>query len=63
MEIKMPLEVQRAIDMLSKNNFEAYIVGGCVRDSIMGKSPADWILQLLQPLMKYALFFLTIKPF
>ena len=27
---------------LISNGFEAYVVGGCVRDSILGKVPNDW---------------------
>lgn len=27
---------------LHKNGFEAYVVGGCVRDSILGRQPEDW---------------------
>ncbi len=42
MEINMPIQVEKAIKMLEENGFEAYIVGGCVRDSIMGKVPSDW---------------------
>lgn len=30
------------IDKLNNAGYEAYIVGGCVRDSILGKSPNDW---------------------
>ena len=30
------------LDRLSASGFHAYIVGGCVRDSLMGKAPHDW---------------------
>ena len=30
------------IDKLNKASFEAYLVGGCVRDMLMGKPPKDW---------------------
>lgn len=40
--IDMPCEVIRIIDTLQKNNYRAYIVGGCVRDSLLGKAPKDW---------------------
>ena len=30
------------IKQLEKNGYEAYVVGGCVRDAIMGKKPYDW---------------------
>src|SRR3989338_10198458 len=38
----IPSEVQDIIAQLTKANFEAYIVGGCVRDLVMGKIPKDW---------------------
>jgi tRNA nucleotidyltransferase (CCA-adding enzyme) len=40
--IKMPNDVEFIIDVLHEKGFEAYIVGGCVRDSILLKSPKDW---------------------
>ena len=42
MIIKVPKEVETALNILHVNSYEAYIVGGCVRDSIMGKVPSDW---------------------
>lgn len=40
--IKLPENVKKAIDMLYAGGFSAYSVGGCVRDSLMGKTPHDW---------------------
>ena len=40
--IKIPDDVLYIIDILENNNFEAYAVGGCVRDSLSGKEPHDW---------------------
>lgn len=40
--IKVPEDVQFIIDTLSKNGYEAYIVGGCVRDSILNRKINDW---------------------
>lgn len=40
--ISVPVQAEKAIDILESNGFEAYAVGGCVRDSILGKKPADW---------------------
>ncbi|MBQ5565782.1 MAG: HD domain-containing protein, partial [Clostridia bacterium] len=40
--IFLPDEVKTAIEKISKNGFEAYIVGGCVRDSLLGKTPKDY---------------------
>ena len=40
--IEMPGNVRFILHMLHEAGHEAYIVGGCVRDSIMGKEPHDW---------------------
>ena len=40
--MKIPEEVKFVIDELKKKNFEAYIVGGCVRDFLRGVEPEDW---------------------
>lgn len=42
MQISMPGTVQRAIERLESAGFEAYAVGGCVRDTILGREPNDW---------------------
>ncbi len=42
MYINMPSHIEKCIKFIEKNGFEAYIVGGCVRDSIIGKNPNDW---------------------
>jgi tRNA nucleotidyltransferase/poly(A) polymerase len=38
----MPKNVDIAINLLQSAGFEAYAVGGCVRDSLLGKTPNDW---------------------
>ena len=38
----MPKNVDTAINLLQSAGFEAYAVGGCVRDSLLGKIPNDW---------------------
>lgn len=38
----MPKNVILIIDRLLENGYEAYMVGGCVRDCILGKEPKDW---------------------
>jgi len=38
----IPEEVNYIIETLNNNNFEAFVVGGCVRDSIMGMTPKDY---------------------
>jgi len=40
--IILPPEVEYIIKKLNSAEFEAYAVGGCVRDSIMGITPSDW---------------------
>lgn len=42
MKIKLPATVKTVLDSLHAAGFEAYAVGGCVRDSILGKEPDDW---------------------
>lgn len=39
---KLPGEVLRALELLESAEFEAYTVGGCVRDGVMGISPGDF---------------------
>jgi len=38
----IPLTVKQVSETLSEAGFEAYLVGGCVRDLIIGKTPKDW---------------------
>ena len=40
--IEVPAKAQRVLDALSAAGFEAFVVGGCVRDAIMGRMPNDW---------------------
>ena len=40
--IAIPGKAQYIIDTLTSAGYEAYVVGGCVRDSIMGREPQDW---------------------
>ena len=40
----IPLEVKQVADTLEGAGFEAYLVGGCVRDLIIGRAPKDWDL-------------------
>ncbi len=40
--MNLPQNVKYIIETLEKNNFEAYAVGGCVRDSLMGVEPKDY---------------------
>ena len=38
----IPQEIKFVIEKLKKEGFEAYIVGGCVRDILRGEKPKDW---------------------
>lgn len=40
--IEVPQKGQYIIDTLENAGFEAYVVGGCVRDSILARQPEDW---------------------
>lgn len=40
--IELPGNVRFILHMLREAGHEAYVVGGCVRDSIMGRKPHDW---------------------
>lgn len=40
--INLPMQVEFLLNRLQEAGFEAYVVGGCVRDSIMGLTPHDW---------------------
>lgn len=40
--MKVPKYVTDTINTLEKKNKEAFIVGGCVRDSLLGRIPSDW---------------------
>lgn len=40
--IKIPKNTEYVINKLQENGFEAYIVGGCVRDMLLGKTPFDF---------------------
>jgi len=39
---KIPQPVKKIIEKLNEANFEAFIVGGCVRDLLLKKEPQDW---------------------
>ena len=38
----IPKQVEEVAKILTKGGFEAYLVGGCVRDSLLGRKPKDW---------------------
>lgn len=59
--IQMPEKAKYIIDTITAAGFEAYVVGGCVRDSILGRIPQDWdITTSARPEQVKALFPRTI---
>lgn len=57
MRIQLPEKVNQIIHTLQQHGYEAYAVGGCVRDSILGRIPDDWdITTSATPLETKALF-------
>ena len=42
LDITLPIPVARALSVLEACGFEGYTVGGCVRDSLLGRTPNDW---------------------
>ena len=42
MKIIIPEDVNYILTQLNKAGYEAYAVGGCIRDSILGRNPDDW---------------------
>jgi len=40
--MRLPKEVQLILATLQEGGFEAYAVGGCVRDLLLGQEPKDW---------------------
>lgn len=42
MQFPLPAEVLKALDTLTAHGYEAYVVGGCVRDLLMGIPPHDY---------------------
>ncbi|MBR6322430.1 MAG: polynucleotide adenylyltransferase [Lachnospiraceae bacterium] len=41
-KIRLPEHVKKIISQLEAHGYEAYAVGGCVRDSLLKKEPKDW---------------------
>lgn len=42
MKILVPQAAGNIIEQLNAHGFEAYVVGGCVRDSLLNRTPEDW---------------------
>lgn len=41
-KIEIPKSVNIIISILESNGYEAFAVGGCIRDAILGRTPDDW---------------------
>ncbi len=41
-QLPLPQDVAYLLQQLNQHGYEAYVVGGCVRDSLLGKTPGDW---------------------
>ena len=41
-QINLPEDVKYILNILRAAGYEAYAVGGCVRDCLLGKLPKDW---------------------
>ena len=39
---RIPVQALRVLQTMEENGFQAYLVGGCVRDLLRGKTPQDW---------------------
>ncbi len=42
MRLEIPENVEKILQTLEEHGYEAYAVGGCIRDSILGRIPDDW---------------------
>lgn len=42
MRMTLPENVKKIIEILEANGYEAYAVGGCVRDTLLLREPGDW---------------------
>lgn len=61
MILEIPKNAEIILHILEKAGYEAYVVGGCVRDSILGRSPDDWdITTSAKPEQVKALFHRTV---
>lgn len=59
--IPIPENASRVLHVLHDAGFEAYVVGGCVRDSLLGRQPQDWdITTSATPEQVKALFHRTV---
>lgn len=61
MNINIPYKVKFIIDKFYENNYEAFMVGGCIRDSLLLKEPKDYdIATSAIPTVTESLFYKTV---
>ena len=61
LNIQIPKAAEEILEQLNRHGFEAYVVGGCVRDSLLGRKPGDWdITTYARPEQVKAIFGRTI---
>lgn len=61
LHINIPEQAAVILNTLTSAGYEAYVVGGCVRDSLLGREPGDWdITTSARPEQVKALFHRTI---
>ena len=59
--MQIPAHVEQIIHTLNSHGYEAFAVGGCVRDTLLGRKPGDWdITTSARPEQVKALFRRTI---
>ena len=59
--MQIPVHVEQIIHTLNSHGYEAFAVGGCVRDTLLGRKPGDWdITTSARPEQVKALFRRTI---
>lgn len=42
MVIQLPEKVKQVLNTITQAGFEAYAVGGCIRDTLLSRQPEDW---------------------
>lgn len=61
MRVTIPEQAEKILEQLQTAGYEAYVVGGCVRDSLLGRKPDDWdITTSAKPEQVKALFRRTV---
>lgn len=69
--LKIPKSLKKILQIIESSGFEAFIVGGCVRDSLLGLSPKDWdittnatpeqVMEIFAPHKRFKIFDIGLK--